>query len=290
MQPRPRKRQAVPVTRQPADVQTLVRDGSDGTLREYLFFDPGDACGLLILFHPFGFDPEAVIWGEEPGQRLIRPLEGMYQPAASLGLAVLAPRARGRELDGVSLAWPGHLADVRSVARECAGRVGGAIVCGGLSMGGLEALVFAGMFAADVAAAWAVNPVIDIAAWYGALSASPEVAKTEVADLISQELGGSPDQQSAAYASRTPLSYVDALARTRLLIAWTPNDGVIPNAALSHAGVLVDQVRRGGGWVDERITTCTPPTDEDAGRYAHESFDAWSVAAFTADELGRVSD
>jgi hypothetical protein len=268
-------------------IESLVREDEQGVERRYVIFTPPGAAGALLLFHPFGFDAESVLHGEEPGLRLIRRLEGFLEPASKLGFAVIAPQAVGRVVPGVSLAYKGHLAAARSVALEHAAKLGGHVVAGGLSMGGLEALTFAGLYPNDVAAAWAVNPVVDLAQWYRDFMANPPEVPQEPAltTVIADEVGAVPDDDPGAYAERTPLSYISALAGVPLLVVWTPDDGVIPNARLAHAGRLVELLRAAGGWVDERIVTATPPDGNDPGRYAHESCDVWSAAAFTAAAL-----
>lgn len=270
-----------------AAVESVRRLDEHGVERQYLVYTPSDAFGVLLLFHPFGFDAESVLHGEPVGGRLIRPLEGMLEPARRLGFAVVAPQALGRVLPAHSLAWEPHLAAARVLARERAEPLGGRVVVGGISMGGLEALTFAGLYSDDLAAAWATNPLVDLAQWFrdGVSEPIDAMADPPATDLVLEEIGGTPDEVPDEYARRSPLSYIDALARVPLLVTWSPDDGIVRGSGPTHAGRLVELVRAAGGLVDERIVTQTPPDGRDLGRYAHESCDVWSVAAYAAAAL-----
>ncbi|WP_350278486.1 hypothetical protein [Kribbella sp. HUAS MG21] len=93
-----------------AGVHRIARRDRSGADREYLVAVPdGPVRGVTVLFHPFGFTPEAVLFGEPAGDLLIRPLAGALAPAAAAGQVVVAPRSRGRVLGGISLAWQDHL-------------------------------------------------------------------------------------------------------------------------------------------------------------------------------------
>lgn len=78
-----------------ASVSEVIRNGVDGRARRALVFAPSDPVAVVVLFHPFGFDPEAVLCGERAGERLISDLHGFIGPASALGLAVVAPSGDG---------------------------------------------------------------------------------------------------------------------------------------------------------------------------------------------------
>ena len=177
-----------------------------GRIREYLLFVPErEVAGLAVLFHPFGSRPELVLGGGVDDGYLIRPLSGVASSARMLGLAVLAPRALGRRLAGVSLAWEEHLDAVSELAAELRQRFGlPTLGAGGLSMGGLEALVFAGRHPRQVSAVWAANPIVDLAGWWEDLAAVDVGDGAGLSAQIEDEVGGAPIEASAAY--RAPIA------------------------------------------------------------------------------------
>ena len=276
------------MTPQPG-LQTLTVADALGQAREYLLFVPqGRVRALVVMFHPFGSRPELVLNGGTDGAYLIRPLTGAVSSAEQLGLAVLAPRSRGRQLEGVSLAWRGHLDAVWFVADSLREKFGLATLgTGGLSMGGLEALVFAGQHPEGVTAAWAVNPIVDLAHWCQDLTGpdAPE-GGPGIADLIGAEVGGVPGELSDEYAARSPFDYLDALAQVRVRIAWSPVDAVIPNQATAHSHRLASRLRELGGEVVEDVVTHAPTDNAtDLGRFAHEACDTREAMGWIAEQL-----
>jgi len=274
-------------------VHTLTVADASNEPREYLLFVPsGDVRGLVVLFHPFGSRPELVMHGGTDGEYLTRPLTGAASSAEALGLAVLAPRSRGRELDGVSLAWKGHLDAVWTVSESLRDRfLLTSIGTGGLSMGGLEALVFAGQHPEGVGAVWAVNPIVDLASWHADLSAadSPD-GEPSLAEMISTEVGGSPRERPLEYRARSPFDYVDSLAQVPVRIAWSPFDTVIPHQRTAHSHRLATQLRERGGDVVEDVVTHAPADDSmDSGRFAHEACDVREAMGWVAGQLNQPS-
>lgn len=256
-------------------VHPIFTTDSGGVEREYLVcVPPGPVASVGVTFHPFGSTPEMVVYGEEPGDYLITHLEGVLRPANAVGMLVIAPRARGRAVDGVSLAWRPHLDAAWELATTIRDQTDATrIVAGGLSMGGLEALVFGGQHPDEVAAVWAVNPVIDVAEWY---SANPD-------SLMVEEIGGLPADSAEQYRVRSASSYAPELARTRVRLTWSPADTVIPNQATKHAHPLADAIRALGGDLIEDIVTHIPADRAlDAGRVAHESCDVWENVGWAA--------
>lgn len=273
------------MSREPGVHDLNVVDAA-GEPREYLLFVPhGTVRGLAVLFHPFGSNPELVLHGGTDGEYLIRPLDGAARSAQLLGLAVLAPRARGRALAGVSLAWTAHLDAAWQVAEVL--RVEFAldtVGAGGLSMGGLEALVFAGQHPDGVGAVWATNPIVDLAQWWNDLPSDD--GPDGLANQIAVEVGGSPVERHGEYRARSPFDYLDGLARRPVRITWSPADTVIPNQATAHAHLLAAQLGAHGGVVVEVVATHAP-TDAaaDAGRFAHEACDVREALGWLAELL-----
>jgi pimeloyl-ACP methyl ester carboxylesterase len=257
--------------------------------RDYLLFVPrGAVRGLAVIFHPFGSRPELVLHGGTDGEYLIRPLTGAALCAQMLGLAVLAPRARGRHLDGVSLAWKGHLDAVWQLSESLREGFGLTTMgAGGLSMGGLEALVFAGQHPEGVGAVWAANPIVDLARWSRDLGHEVTVdGQPGLTSLIATEVGGDPDDMPAEYRARSPLDYVESLARVPVRITWSPNDTVIPNQQIAHSHPLAARLREREGDVTEVVVTHAPVNEsDDAGRFAHEACDVREAMGWLAEAI-----
>jgi pimeloyl-ACP methyl ester carboxylesterase len=256
-------------------VHAISTTDATGVEREYLICVPaGPIASIGVMFHPFGSNPELVVYGEKPGDYLITRLEGVLVPANAVGMLVIAPRARGRVVDGVSLAWKPHLDAAWELATAFRDQTDATqIIAGGLSMGGLEALVLGGQHPDEIAAVWAVNPVVDVAEWY---SANPD-------PLIVEEVGGLPVDAAEAYRVRSANSYAAELARTRVRLTWSPADAVIPNQATRHTHPLAEAIRVLDGDLIEDIVTHIPSDPTlDAGRVAHESCDVWENIGWAA--------
>jgi len=263
-------------------------------LREYLISMPTCAPSeVTILFHPFGFTPESVVFGEPAGELLIRPLAGFAAPASEAGVVVIAPRALGRILEGVSLAWAPHIDSAWEFAVALAHELGELPVsAGGLSMGGLEALVLAGRHP-EVSAVWAANPIVDLVLWHDDIASgrtSPTLLETSAHHQIEEEVGGTPSACPGDYAARSPLSYVETLAGTRVRLVWSPADTIIPGQREQHAHRLAEGLRETGGSVSEEIVTFHPlASDDEAGRFAHEACDVGSAVSWLRAQTSDVA-
>lgn len=257
--------------------------------RDYALFVPNGAVrGLAVIFHPFGSNPELVLHGGIGGGYLSRPITGAAEAAQPLGLAVLTPRARGRSLDGVSLAWKPYLDAVWHLSASLRDEFGlQTIGAGGLSMGGLEALVFAGQHPEGVGAAWATNSIVDLAQWWHDLPHEPgDSGELGVADLIAVEVGDVPDALPDEYRARSPFAYLDGLARVPVRITWSPADGVIPHQRTTHSHLLATHLIERGGEVVEVVLTHLPANESmDAGRFAHEACDVREAMGWLAEVL-----
>jgi len=219
---------------------------------------------------------------------LTRPLTGAASAADALGLVVLAPRSRGRELDGVSLAWKGHLDAVWAVSESLRDSFGlKSVGAGGLSMGGLEALVFAGQHPQGVPAVWSANPIVNLASWRDHLAgtSSPE-SDSGLAEQIDMEVGGPPQALPLEYAARSPFDYVESLSDVRIRLVWSPADTVIPNQRAVHAGALATRIReRCGDVIEIVVTHRSEDASIDNGRFAHEACDVREGMAWLAEQL-----
>lgn len=260
-----------------------------GERRDYLLSVPtGCVRGFVVIFHPFGSRPELVVNGGTDDGYLSRPLTGVVSIAQALGLAVLAPRSKGRRLEGISLAWKGHLDAVWQLSESLREEFGLATIgAGGLSMGGLEALVFAGQHPDGVRAVWATNPIVDLAQWCRDLGeADPSDGEPGLPDLIAEEIGGAPTALPREYAVRSVFEYAQGLARVHVRLSWSPADTVIPNQRTAHAHLLATRLIERGGDVVEDVVTHSPVDDSaDRGRFAHEACDVREVMGWLAEAL-----
>jgi len=266
----------------------VTRANTDGRDRRSLVFMPKEARGVVVLYHPFGFDAEAVMYGEPSGDRLISTLEGFIGPARALNLGVVAPMGAGRVLDGVSLGWHHHLDNAVDLALELA--EGRPVGTAGLSQGGLEALVAAGRRPDAISCAYSVNPIVDVAAWYRDIRELPipVLAEMAVDDLIVQEFTAGPSEDPDQYVSRSALAYADALSRIPVTLVWSPQDEVVALQQTHHCGVLAERLRMGGN-LTEVIQTTFGPRPEDAWRWSHEACEVWAMAGFFHKNFSRIA-
>ena len=267
----------------------ITHEGADGRTREYLLTVPENVHGVLLAFHPYGSDPEAVLDGEAAGLRLERPFPGVAGPAAQFGLAVVAPRGLGKvEPLAGTLGYPEHIDAAYETASAQAEKLGGVpIVTLGVSLGGQETLLAAGRHPKGIAAVCAVNPIVDLGAWYDDIVNTPIsiLADIGVPAQVAEEVGGTPADAPELYLERSSVGYLDELASLPVQVVWSPADNLIPNGKAKHAGRLADLLRERNAPVLERIVTNHPTEGQEPGRYAHESFDVWSALGYLTGHL-----
>ncbi|MEP6843925.1 MAG: hypothetical protein ABJA11_10405, partial [Pseudolysinimonas sp.] len=190
--------------------------------------------------------------------------------------------------DGVSLAWKPHLDAVWHLSESLRDDFElTTIGVGGLSMGGLEALVFAGQHPEGVGAVWATNSIVDLAQWWRDLPhESGASGEPGVAEQIAAEVGGIPDELPDEYRSRSPFAHLDGLARVPVRITWSPADEVILHQRTAHSHPLATQLIERGGEVVEVVVTHIPADESmDAGRFAHEACDVREAMGWLAEML-----
>jgi pimeloyl-ACP methyl ester carboxylesterase len=97
----------------------------------------------------------------------------------------------------------------------------------GDSMGAQEVLLMAARRDVRLAGVAAFDPVSDMAARYRAWRVTP--GETDLPAKARIEIGGSPAQAPAAYAARSPVDVVAAIARNRIPVQlwWSAKDAVI---------------------------------------------------------------
>jgi acetyl esterase/lipase len=97
----------------------------------------------------------------------------------------------------------------------------------GDSMGAQEVLLLAARRDLRLAGVAAFDPVSDLAARYGAWARTP--GEQDLPAKARVEVGGTPQSAAAAYAARSPIDAVGAIARSRTPVQlwWSERDAVI---------------------------------------------------------------
>ncbi len=203
---------------------------------------------------------------------------------SDLGIAVLQPDGHHRAVARCSMGYRGVVEDVPAWI-DAAGEVvpidRDRVYACGLSMGGLESLLVAGAHPDVFAAVFAFNPVVDPAAWQEdmATTANAELRAEDPGGLISEEVGGTPDEVPGEYARRDPFGYLEALSRIPIAIWWSHLDLVVPRQVERHGKRLYDEIKRRDPWAPvteydhtARLRLAPIPTDDE--RWAiHETAD-----------------
>jgi len=175
---------------------------------------------LVISPHGRGVDGTYNLrfWGGLPGRA---------------GFALVSPDGQGRRLGLYSWGYPGQIADLARMpdlvrtAFPWLAVDAQRVYAIGDSMGGQEVLLLAGRTDIHLAGVIAFDPVTDMAARYRRWFVTPGERRLPARARI--ELGGTPAQAPAAYAARSPDTYVRAIARSGIPIQlwWSHHDRVV---------------------------------------------------------------
>lgn len=149
------------------------------------------------------------------------------------------PFGHGRNSLLTSLGWRGQIADLLAMPKILS-ELGycideSRISAVGISMGGMESLLLAGLHPGFLAGVAAFNALVDLSAWYEASGPNQPDIRAEV--------GGSPEDVAEEYAARSPIEYAATIARTPVLIYWDTNDDVVPDQGAKHSGLLLHKVK-----------------------------------------------
>jgi poly(3-hydroxybutyrate) depolymerase len=179
--------------------------------------------------------------------------------------ALISPDGQGRRLPFYSWGYSGQIDDLARMpllARKAFPwlRLDERRVYGiGDSMGGQEVLLLAAHAGLRLAGVAAFDPVSDMAARYRAWFVTPGEQALPAKARV--EFGGTPEQVPGAYAARSPLAHVDAIARSGvpLQIWWSYRDAVV-----------TDQQQESGDFYD-RLVALDPaaPAQEIVGYWEH---------------------
>jgi pimeloyl-ACP methyl ester carboxylesterase len=228
-------RRALPHT----DVLLIHYRAHDGMLRPAWLLLPasyhGQPLPLVISPHGRGTSARANerLWGDLPGLG---------------GFAVVNPAGEGRRLGLFSWGDPGQIDDLARMAAIV--RAHGVdvdphrVYAVGGSMGGQETLLLLARHPHLLAGAAAFDPDTDMARryWDFARLHDGEVLQR----LAREEIGGTPLDEPAAYAARSPDTYAEqiALSHVPLQLYWSRRDRVISDQ-VDETAALAAEIR---GW------------------------------------------
>jgi poly(3-hydroxybutyrate) depolymerase len=179
--------------------------------------------------------------------------------------ALVSPDGQGRRLPLYSWGYRGQVDDLARMP-ELARRAfpwlridERRVYAIGDSMGGQEVLLLAARSGARLAGVIALDPVTDMAARYRKWFVTP--GEHQLPAKARVEFGGTPAGVPAAYAARSPRTYVQAIARSGvpMQLWWSHRDSVV-----------TDQAAETGAFY-ERLTALVPsaPVQEIAGYWEH---------------------
>jgi hypothetical protein len=179
--------------------------------------------------------------------------------------ALISPDGQGRRLPFYSWGYRGQIDDLArmpALARRAFPwlRLDDRRVYGiGDSMGGQEVLLLAARRDMRLAGVIALDPVTDMSARYRKWFVTPGEEKLPAKARV--EIGGTPARSPAAYAARSPGTYVHAIARSGVPIQlwWSHRDSVV-----------TDQRQETGAFYDRLIAIApSAPAQEVVGYWEH---------------------
>ena len=186
--------------------------------------------------------------GAGPGPFLA--LTRVWGDLASRGpFAVVIPQGQGRELTHYSYGYAGQVGDLArmpAIVREAVPwlRIDPRrIYAVGGSMGGQEILLLIARYPGLLAGAAAFDAPTDLPLRYEQFA---DVKGTEYRrTLVRDEIGAAPAEDPRAYAERSPITFVPAIAASQvpLQLWWSTRDELVIDGRL-HSGRLFREIRR----------------------------------------------
>jgi poly(3-hydroxybutyrate) depolymerase len=151
---------------------------------------------------------------------------------------VVSPDGHGRKLPFYSWGWRGQIDDLARMPQLARAAFpwlhidARRVYAIGDSMGAQEVLLLAARRGIKLAGVAAFDPVSDMAARYSAWSLTP--GEQQLPALARIEFGGTPISAPSAYAARSPIDYVGAIARSHIPIQlwWSRRDAVITDQGI----------------------------------------------------------
>ena len=174
---------------------------------------------------------------------------GWYDLADKYRVGLVMPHGHHRRVENCSLASPEQISDMLQLIDVVEGAGVQVdrqrIYSCGLSMGGQEALVLAGVHPEIIAAVVAFNPIIDLAVWQKSLATSKieEIRAFGTDQRIVIEVGAEPEKEPDLYDERNPLHYIDGLVKVPILLFWSEKDLIVPEQESKHSYRLYQMLK-----------------------------------------------
>jgi pimeloyl-ACP methyl ester carboxylesterase len=210
----------------------------DGSWRKVIVLAPRhDADRLPLVIAPHGRGGDAAhacaVWGDLPGYARV---------------AVVCADDPGRVTPDYSWGDPGTIRDLarlpRIVARALPGLVRARHVYAvGDSMGGQEVLLLVAARPRLLRGAVAMDPTTNLTTRYAQLGQLPN-GRRDWQPLMRLEVGGTPSQVPHAYALRSPIDHVRAIASSGvpLEVWWSRRDRAVPKRAGTQAQGFISEL------------------------------------------------
>ena len=243
------------------EISYTAHDGSEthATVLLPASYD-GSPIPLVISPHGRGLhgSENARLWGDLPGR---------------MGFAVVNPDGAGAHLSG-RFSWgaPGQIDDLARMPDIVEGALPELhidrqrIYAVGGSMGGQETLLLLARYPHLLAGAVAVDPAVDFSLQYENFHdfECSDICRAQwngfIGDKLQsfarREIGGTPDEAPAAFAERSPITYTQQIADSKVPLAlwWSRTDEVIRHSE-RQSGLLATRIRREGGELEEVVGT-----------------------------------
>lgn len=179
---------------------------------------------------------------------MIETFSGWRGLASKYNVMVAIPLGHGRVYDRMSLAYEGQIQDLSKFPEmlESVGYRINKVYAGGISMGGMETLTLIGKFPEIFSAAFSYNGIADLSSWYEDVvngKTDKKMLGMEILKLVSEEIGGTPQENEEEYLKRSAVSYIENLSKVPLMIYWSSMESLVVNQKSKQSKMLADKIR-----------------------------------------------
>ena len=213
-----------------------------------LDFKSDKAYPLIISPHPFGWSNfENFAYGATD---LIQPFNGWVGISDKFKVIIALPLGHGRVFNKVSLGWEAQIKDLVSIPKiledmDIKIKESKIYICG-LSMGGMETLTTLGMYPETFKAGFSFNGIADLGAWYDDIvneRTDKKLLEIQIDKLIVEEIGGKPNECIEEYNKRSPVNYIDNLAKSNFMIYWSSKESIVVNQKSKQGKKLYNLIK-----------------------------------------------